>query len=118
MKRTVLFVLAAALFVCLAACNYSKPAMYVTLTNNSGTTLRNVEVDYPGGVYGMNLLGNDQTNRRIVALTPPCKFTVKFDAEPGKTAEPHGFDLGDTCPKEVIFTVEKGFAVTRRIVQP
>lgn len=118
MKRTALVVLLTALAISLAACNYRKPHMYVTLSNSSGKTLRNVEVDYPGGVYGMNLLGDDQTNRRLVALTPPCKFTVKFDIEAGTHADPHPFDLGEQCPKEVIFTVERDLSVSRRIAQP
>lgn len=101
----------------LAACNYAKPGMYVTLTNSSGITLRNIEVDYPGGIYGMASLANDQTNRRLVQLSPPCTFTIKFDTDTVKT-EPHKFDFGDACPKEIVFTVDNTLSVTRRIAQP
>jgi hypothetical protein len=117
MKRRILSTSIAALFFLLVACNYSKPSMYVTLTNNSGVTLRNVEVKYPGGIFGMSSLGKDQTNRRLVQITSPCVFTFKFDVETGN-AEPHQFDFGDRCPKEIVFTVESDFSMTRRIAQP
>lgn len=91
-----------------SACNYTKPGMYITINNQSGKTIRNLEVQYPGGIYGLPTLGDDQSNRRLVQVTPPCKFVVKFDEDP--SVEPHAYQFGEPCPKEITFTIGRDFA--------
>lgn len=94
--------------------------MYIQVKNLSGTTLRNVEVDYPGGTYGFPTLPNDSTNRKLQAVgaanqamphaktVEGCKFTVRFETTPGERVE-KSWKFGEKCPDEVALEVGPQF---------
>ena len=112
MRRTALIVL---LLASTVGCNfYIKPKMYVSVSNVSGQTLRNIEVAYPGGSYGMPALGDQQTNRRIVEYEGQCKFTVNMEDTSGKKLGQKQFDVGGKCPEELLIEIKPNFEVESR----
>jgi len=91
--------------------------MYINLSNNSGHSIRNVEMKYPTGTFGLPELRNDQTHRRMTPIGTPCKFGIKFEDESGRkqTSE---YDLGAKCPTEIAFEVGDGMKVSEKLVRP
>jgi hypothetical protein len=101
----------------LLGCNYIKPILYIDIANHSGHTMQNLEVKHPTGIFGMPELRNEQTHRRMVPLGTPCKFTLSFEDQTGKTYV-QSYDLGAKCPSEVAFEVGAGMSVSEREVRP
>ncbi len=119
MKPTAQAVLACLSFVTLggSGCNYAKPMMYVNIANHSGSTMQNLEMNYPAGSFGLPALHDGQTHRRMVPFGTPCKFGIRFEDRAGKKHEGN-FDLGAKCPTEVSFEVGSGMSVTEKLVRP
>lgn len=115
MTRTTALLFAALL---LSSCGFrNKPAMYLTVSNGSGDTIRNVEVNYPGGTYGVPSLANGSSNRRNVALSGACKVTVKFETKDGKQVASKPFELGQKCPPEILVDIDSAMNVSAKAVQ-
>jgi hypothetical protein len=104
--------MAAVLLLC-AGCNYTEPVMYVEIANRSGQKLENVVVQYPRGAFGLPMLRDGQTHRRMLTLGSPCKFSIAFQYPPG-TAHSSDFDLGTKCPTEELFEVGPGLRISAR----
>jgi len=105
--------LAAFLLVILTACWNSKQQMYSTVVNQSGATLKAIEVAYPGGSYGITQMRSSETFRKWVAITPPCTYSVHFEDEAGKQHQSKDIAFGkDKCPAEVILTIDSSLNVT------
>ena len=102
----------------LVSCNYREPWMYIDVVNNSGGELRNVEVDYPGGSFGLSLLNNEQTHRELVQVNGPCVFQLKMENHEGLKKITKNMDFGDKCPKEVSFNVGPNMLIDGTVVQP
>ena len=100
-----------------SACNYTKPVMYINLSNSSGHAMRNVELMHPTGTFGLPELRSGQTNQHMVPIGAPCKFKVKFEDEAGKMYTTD-YDLGTKCPTEIAFTVGEGMTVSERQLRP
>jgi hypothetical protein len=114
--KKILAVVAATLLMVIAGCNYTKPVMYVNLANNSGEAIRNVELKYPTGIFGLPELRSGLTNSRMVPKGEPCSFAVFF--EDARHAEhKQTFELGAKCPMEVEFNVQPGFAISERTLK-
>lgn len=107
---TLVNVLAALL---LAGCWGTKQQFHTTVTNHSSLTLRSIEVDYPGGGYGISELAPGQSNKKWVFVTPPCKYAIRFVDEHGKQYASTTVDLGkDKCPPGVTLDVDASMNVT------
>jgi len=96
-----------------SGCNYIEPVMYVEIANRSGQKMENLVVQYPRGTFGLSVLGDQQTHRRMLTLGEPCKFTITFQDPSGKTQSSE-FDLGTKCPTEEFFNVGPGFRISSR----
>jgi hypothetical protein len=107
----------AAVTLLIAGCNYVKPIMYINIANHSGRPMRNLELKYPTGSFGLPELRDEQTHRRMTPLGSPCKFSITFEDPAGKK---YGgdYDLGAKCPVEVAFEVGAGMGVSVKKVQP
>jgi hypothetical protein len=100
-----------------SGCNYVKPIMYINVANHSGQPIRNLELKYPTGSFGLPELRNEQTHRRMTPLGSPCKFSIAFEDQTGKKYT-GDYDLGTKCPTEVAFEVGAGMGVNVKKVQP
>lgn len=97
----------------LCSCWHSKQQLYTTVTNNSSLTLRSVEVEYPGGSYGIPELKPGASHRKWVAVTPPCTYKLQWVDERGKEYSSKSLDLGSqSCPQEVALTVDSSMNVS------
>jgi len=97
----------------LSACWHSKQQLYTTISNQSGTTLRAIEVNYPGGGYGIPEIKPGESNRKWVFVTPPCTYTLAFKDAKGKQFRSKPMELGkDKCPAEVALTIDPSMTVT------
>jgi hypothetical protein len=102
-------VFAISLFV---GCWGTKQQFHTTVTNHSTLTLRSIEVDYPGGGYGIAELAPGQSNLKWVFVTPPCKYSMRFVDEHGKQYASKTVDLGnDKCPAGVSLDVDASMNV-------
>jgi hypothetical protein len=119
MKSSSQFVLLCSLILLLAsaACNYTKPVMYIDIANRSGHSLENVEVKHPTGAFGVPTLRNEQTHQHMAPIGSPCKFSLAFDDQAGKHYLGN-YDLGTSCPTEIVFEVGPGMAVSQRTARP
>lgn len=119
MKAAVLRVLvcAAAVMLASAGCNYAKRVMYLQVVNRSAEPMRNLEVTYPTGAFGLYELRNEETHRHMVPVGTPCKFRIAFEDQRGK-AYASEFNLGSKCPNEIAFDVGEDLKVTERQVRP
>ena len=99
--------------VCSSACWRTKQQMYSTLMNHSGAALVAVEVDYPGGSYGIPQLAPGDIHRKWVAVTTPCTYTIHFEDSKGKSYQSKPMEFGqDKCPAEIVFTVDTSMNIT------
>ena len=112
-----LALLCVSLLLASAACNYTKPVMYIDISNRSGHALENVEVKHPTGAFGVPTLRNEQTHQHMAPIGSPCKFTLAFDDEAGKHYLSN-YDLGANCPTEILFEVGPGMSVNQRTARP
>jgi hypothetical protein len=101
----------------LSACHYYRAGMYVDVSNRSGAPLRGVEVNYPGGTYGLASLDRDTTSRHWAQISSPCRFSFRFQDERGHQLPEQKFDLGAACPKEVAFEIDAQRKINARIVE-
>jgi len=96
----------------LSACWGTKQQFHTKVTNHSALTLRSIEVDYPGGGYGITELAPGQSNLKWVSVTPPCKYSMRFVDEHGKQYASKTVDLGaDKCPAGVSLDVDASMNV-------
>ncbi len=101
------------LLLLLVSCWSSKQQMYATVVNQSGVTLNALEVAYPGGSYGIAQLKRSDSNRKWVAVTTPCTYSLHFEDEKGKQYQSKPIDFGkDKCPSEVVLTVDSSMNVS------
>jgi len=119
MKTSARIVLACLLAMALFAsgCNYVKPIMYINIANQSGYSMRNIELKHPTGSFGLPELRNEQTHRRMTPMGSPCKFTLAFEDQAGKK-HAADYDLGAKCPMEVAFEVGSGMNVSVKKLRP
>jgi hypothetical protein len=99
-----------------AACNYVKPVMYIQVVNSSGHPMRNLELKYPTGTFGLPELRDNQTHRHMAPIGAPCKFSLAFEDQAGKKYT-KDFDLGATCPLEIAFQIDSAMQVSERTVR-
>lgn len=98
-------------------CNYLKPIMYITIANHSGHPMKNLELTYPTGTFGLPELRNEQTHRHMAPIGAPCKFNIAFEDPTGKKYV-ESYDLGAKCPTEIAFEVGAGMSISEKLVRP
>ncbi len=107
----------ACVFLPLVACNYVKPGMYIRFNNQSGQTVRAVEISYPGGIFGIPSLPDDHTYRHWAAISGACTFAVKFEDSAGHEYPGQQLSFGERCPKEVELVLDARKKLSGRVVQ-
>lgn len=100
-----------------SACNYAKPMMYIDVVNNSGHAVENLELQSPGGSFGMPELRSEETHKQMAPFGSPCNFSIAFVDQAGKKYA-QNFDLGTKCPTEVAFEVGPAMSISARRVRP
>lgn len=95
------------------------PGCTIRVDNQSGGTMRNLEVSYPGGYFGIPTLGAEQIHMRWVQSKTDkgCHFTVKFEDANGKQYASPEFDFAQACPIEVAFRVSPNHSVTSQVLK-
>lgn len=118
------FAIVSLLFTAIAlapACSKWKlgPGCTIRVANESGDTMRNLEVQYPGGYFGISTLAKEQIHMRWVQTKTDkgCHFTVKFDDANGKPYASKDFNFAQSCPIEVAFNVDTQHNVSSQILK-
>ncbi len=100
------------LTVSASACWRAKQQLYTNVVNQSPLKLQAIEVQYPGGSYGIASLKPGEMSRKWVFVTPPCSYSLHFEDETGKQYQPKPVELGkDKCPAEVVLTINSSMDV-------
>src|SRR5512146_1066003 len=105
----------AALFASLlsTACWSHKQQFHTTVINDTGGALHSIEVDYPGGSYGIAALPAGESNQRWVFANGPCHYAVRFVDAAGKQYAPDAIDISkSSCPSGVTLTIGNSMKVT------
>ncbi|MGE5109809.1 MAG: hypothetical protein ACM3JB_03055 [Acidobacteriaceae bacterium] len=70
--------------------------------------MHSIEVDYPGGSYGISELMPGASNEKWVFVSGPCRYAVRFVDENGKAYSPKPLDVSSGgCPSSgVTLTVD------------
>lgn len=113
--RMAKFLFAVAVIVALSAgaCWRSKQQLHTDVVNQSPIKLQTIEVQYPGGSYGIPFLKPGETNRKWVFVNSPCTYSLQFEDESGKRYQPKPVELGkDKCPPEVVLIIDSNMNVT------
>lgn len=108
-------IIPAALFASLIslACWSHKQQFNTTVINSSTGTLHSIEVDYPGGSYGIGELAAGASNQRWVFANGPCQYTVRFVDRQGKQYSPKALEISKTpCPAGITLTIDASMNVT------
>ena len=97
----------------LSSCWKSKQQFYTTVTNHSPLTLRSIEVDYPGGGYGITELAPGQSNQKWIFANGACKYSIRFVDEHGKQFTPNPLELSKApCPSGIALDIDASMNVT------
>ena len=101
------------LMLLLTACwDYVKPRVAIDVTNKSHEAIRNIEVNYPGGTYGINSLDVYAVNHHTAEIDKKgCIVNVKFEDATGHAMGGKQMNLGETCPSKISLTVDAQMAV-------
>lgn len=108
-------IIASVLFASLlsVACWSHKQQFNTTVINQTGSALHSIEVDYPGGSYGVGDLAAGASNHKWVFATGPCQYTIRFVDQQGKQYSPKPIDLSKgPCPQGVTLTIDTSMNVT------
>ena len=97
MKRIVfLLLLAAALSSCKSYQLHS-PGVTITTVNNSRQTVNAIEIDYPGGSYGISSLPPGGSHVRWVKITGSAPLHIDFNDSKGEhQAKPLTLEAGES----------------------
>jgi hypothetical protein len=96
----------------LNACWGTKQQFNTTVTNHSPVTLRSIEVDYPGGSYGISEIAPGQSNQKWVFVKGTCKYSIRFVDERGKQHASNPVELGkEKCPIGVSLDIDASMSV-------
>jgi len=89
----------------IAGCGYFRqPGLTVEFVNHSNQTLRNVEIDFPGGSFGIpNLPPGDRVTRWIKITANGALKTDYFEGTEEHRVEPLNLTRGDSGALELDF---------------
>ena len=113
MDRKPVFLIA--LLTCLLSlgCWGHKEQFHTTVINQTGGALHSIEVDYPGGTYGIANLAAGVSNHKWIFANGPCHYAVRFVDEHGKQYSPKPIDVSkNACPRGITLTIDPAMNVT------
>ncbi|HWR37152.1 MAG TPA: hypothetical protein VN622_14915 [Clostridia bacterium] len=117
-RRSALLLLVIAVALITTACpKKNDPGTYVTVSNNSGAPLRNLELTFKGGSFGRSLLGKDESHRHWIQTGAPCHVFMSFEDSTGRQVPGKELDLGEKCPPELALDIDAQQNVTGRAIQ-
>ena len=97
----------------LLACWSHKEQFHTTVINQTGGALHSIEVDYPGGTYGIADLAAGASNQKWIFANGPCHYAVRFVDEHGKQYSPKAIDVSKgSCPQGVMLTIDSAMNVS------
>ncbi len=108
-------ILPAAFFATLLflGCWGHKQQFHTTVINNSSGALHSIEVDYPGGSYGIGELAAGASNQRWIFANGQCQYTIRFVDKQGKQYSPKAIDISKgPCPQGVTLSIDAAMTVT------
>jgi hypothetical protein len=95
------------------ACWGHKEQFHTTVINQTGSTLHSIEVDYPGGTYGIADLAAGASNQKWIFANGPCHYSLRFVDERGKQYSPKPIDVSRApCPPGVTLTIDQAMNVS------
>ncbi len=109
------FIIPGAFFLALLSisCWSHKQQFHTTVINETGGVLHSIEVDYPGGSYGIATLPAGESNQKWVFASGPCRYTIRFVDAAGKQYSPDAIDISKaSCPPGVTLTIDPSRKVT------
>lgn len=113
MRRKLLFPVLLLCTILTSSCWKTKQQLYTSVANDSTTTLRSIEVDYPGGTFGIPELKPGASQKKWGFVTPPCRYALRFIDEQGKLHSSKPIELGkEKCPNGVLLKVDGSLNVT------
>ena len=119
--RIAMFAILLATIAVAPACSKWKlgPGCTIRVVNNTGAPIRNLEVAYPGGTFGIPTLSADQIHMRWVQtkMDKGCHFTVKFEDTSGKQYASKDFNFAKSWPVEIAFNVDPVHNVTSTVLK-
>lgn len=96
-----------------SACWSHKQQFHTVVINGTAGTLHSIEVDYPGGTYGIADLAAGASNHRWVFANGPCQYSIHFVDATGKPYSPKPVDISKgACPEGVTLTIDPSMNVT------
>jgi hypothetical protein len=98
----------------LTACwDYVKPRVVFDLTNKSHEAIKNIEVNYPGGTYGVTSLDVYAVNHHTADIDKKnCVINVKFEDSTGHAMGGKELNMGETCPSKIQLVVNAQMQVS------
>ena len=94
-------------------CWSHKQQFHTIVINKSGVPLHSIEVDYPGGTYGIEALPAGSSNHKWVFVSGPCTYHLRFVDGTGKQYSPKPIDISKgSCPPGITLTVDSAMNVT------
>ncbi len=96
-----------------SACWSHKQQFHTVVINGSAGALHSIEVDYPGGTYGIADLPAGASNHKWVFANGPCQYSIHFVDSNGKPYSPKPIDISKgPCPEGVTLTIDASMNVT------
>ncbi len=90
-----------------------KQQFHTVVINETGGPLHSIEVDYPGGTYGIEDLPAGGTNHKWVFVSGPCRYQVRFVDAAGKQYSPKAIDVTKgSCPPGITVIIDSAMNVT------
>ena len=77
-RRLALPLLAVALGCALGCAGYKSPGVTFNLVNDSGAVIHNIEIDFPGGSYGISSLRAGEHRSRWVRVIGSAPLKIDF----------------------------------------
>jgi hypothetical protein len=113
MHRKLAFAIALLTCLLLLACWGHKEQFHTTVINQTGSALHSIEVDYPGGTYGIADLAAGNSNQKWVFANGPCHYALRFVDEHGKQYAPKPIDVSkNACPPGITLTIDQTMGVS------
>jgi hypothetical protein len=113
MQRKII-VFAAFLYALLSiACFGHKQQFHTIVINESGVPLHSIEVEYPGGTYGIEALPAGASNHKWVFVSGNCRYELRFVDASGKQYSPKPLEIArGACPLGITLTINSAMNVT------
>lgn len=118
LRRTALSLLLGGSALSILACpKYTGPGTTVTVTNNSGSAVRNLEVNFARVGFGVPGLATNESHTHWIQPGEPCHVKMKFEDASGRAAPEKQVDFGQTCPRNIALEIDAQNNVTGKAIQ-